>query len=296
MNRAARLAASDDWLDAARAELGDRYTLDVRFPATAAESAAIARRAGALGRIVIVAGGDGTVSLVADAMAESGGTLGILPLGTGNDLARELAIPHEPRAAARRIRWGSVHPTDLVTVNGRCFTTVGGLGLVSRSTVAVTRLRAGRFRALARLAGAAVYRFAATASLIHRRISGEMKVTWRDPDGALDRTRTLRTHGVFVTNHRTCGGGLVIPSGGRADDGVFELVLIPETSRGRLIVNLGRLSAGLPLAPGVLEVVRADRAVIETENEDTFVADGEELARGRRFELGMRAGALGVLR
>ncbi|HET9011329.1 MAG TPA: hypothetical protein VFN38_05905, partial [Gemmatimonadaceae bacterium] len=106
----------------------------------------------------------------------------------------------------------------------------------------------------------------------------------------------MDAHGVFVTNHCTCGGGLVIPTGACADDGLFELALIRATSRARLMVSLGRLSAALPLAPGVLEIVRTDRAVIETEREDVFVADGDELATGRRFELAAHRGAVGLLR
>jgi hypothetical protein len=183
-----------------------------------------------------------------------------------------------------------------VSVNGRRFTTVGGLGLVSRSTINAARLRAGGAGGLARMAGPSIYKLAATGSLLARRITSGVRVAWRDPDDRTEHTCALDVHGVFVTNHRNCGGGLVIPTGARADDGVFELALIRATSRARLLVNLGRLSAGLPLAPDVLMVVRADRAVIETEHEDLFVADGDPLETGHRFALAVQRGAVGVLR
>lgn len=255
-----------------------------------------ARDASAAGRVVIVAGGDGTVSLAADALVPSGGTLGIIPLGTANDLARELGLPATPAEAAAVIARGTVHRTDLVGMNGRCFTTVGGLGLVSRSTVDAARMRTGRAAWLARALGAAIYRVAATRGLFGRQIDDTVWLAWRDADTGRTQRRALDVHGIFITNHATCGGGLVIPTGARADDGLFELALVPRTSRPRLLVALARLSAGLPLAPGTLVVIRTDHAIIETGHDDRFVADGEILGRGRRFELSARPGAIGILR
>jgi len=268
----------------------------VCFPRDVEDSLATARAASAEGAVVIAAGGDGTISVVAHGLADTGGTLGILPLGTANDFARALSVPRDTSAAARLMQRGTVHRTDLVSVNGRCFTTVGGLGLVSRSTIDVARLRNSWARRLARLAGASIYKIAGAGTMLQRRITGGVRVTWHDPDDGLEHTRELDVHGMFITNHNTCGGGLVIPTGARADDGVFELALIPATTRTRLLVNLSRLTAGLPLAPGILTVLRADRAVIETEYADVFVADGDALDTGHHFTLAAHRAAVGVLR
>lgn len=296
VNRAARRVRTESWLDAVITELAAHFALQVAHPRDVGESIAAASAASAEGATVIAAGGDGTVSVVAHGLADTGGTLGIIPLGTANDLARELRIPNDPREAARRIARGTVHRTDLVSVNGRRFTTVGGLGLVSRSTESVARIRASRAGGAARLIGASIYRLAAAATMLDRRITGGVRVTWREPGVAGEQSRELGVHGVFVTNHHTCGGGLVIPTGARADDGIFEIALIPATSRPRLLVHLARLSAGLPLGPGALAVLRCTEAVIETEHDDTFVADGDLLARGRRFVLESCPGAIGLLR
>lgn len=297
VNRRARRARDDGWLRAVRATLGERFSLDVRVPGSADETAEFARAASRdEGALVIVAGGDGTVSAAAHGLAGTGGRLGILPLGAANDLARELGVPRDPREAADRIRRGAPHQTDLVLVNGRHFATVGGLGLVSRSTIVAARLRTGGARHAARLLGRAVYKLAAAGSLLERRITRRVRVAWRDPDDGAEHRHELDVHGIFVTNHTTCGGGLVIPTRGRADDGIFELALIPATSRARLLVNLQRLAAGRPLAPGVLAVLRARCAVIETDEDDVFAADGDLLAAGRRFTLEARRGAIGIVR
>jgi diacylglycerol kinase family enzyme/membrane-associated phospholipid phosphatase len=64
-------------------------------------------------RLVIAAGGDGTVGSVAGRLAGAENPLGILPLGTGNDFARSLDIPLRPRRAARLLATGAISRVDL---------------------------------------------------------------------------------------------------------------------------------------------------------------------------------------
>ena len=64
-------------------------------------------------RLVIAAGGDGTVGAVAARLAGADNILGILPLGTGNDFARSLDIPLNPRRAAEQLAMGEVSSVDL---------------------------------------------------------------------------------------------------------------------------------------------------------------------------------------
>ncbi len=64
-------------------------------------------------RLVIAAGGDGTVGSVAGHLAGAENPLGILPLGTGNDFARSLDIPLNPRRAARLLGTGEISRVDL---------------------------------------------------------------------------------------------------------------------------------------------------------------------------------------
>jgi undecaprenyl-diphosphatase len=63
--------------------------------------------------LVIAAGGDGTVGAVADALANSGVAMGVIPLGTSNDFARSLGIPRRIEKAVRLLREGKVSTIDL---------------------------------------------------------------------------------------------------------------------------------------------------------------------------------------
>jgi YegS/Rv2252/BmrU family lipid kinase len=77
---------------------------------------------------VIVAGGDGTINAVLPALAGSGFALGIVPAGSVNVLARELAIPRSLRRAAEVAAAGKVRRVDLGMAGGRPFALMAGLG------------------------------------------------------------------------------------------------------------------------------------------------------------------------
>jgi YegS/Rv2252/BmrU family lipid kinase len=80
--------------------------------------------------VVIAAGGDGTVSAVADALVGSGTALGILPMGTANVLARELGIPLDLDDAARLIAGDHGRAAiDAMRIGGRHYLTQVGVGL-----------------------------------------------------------------------------------------------------------------------------------------------------------------------
>lgn len=74
---------------------------------SAGHATALARDAAADGaRLVVAAGGDGTIAEVANGLAGSGARLGVIPLGTANVLAHELALPFAPRAVAAALAFG----------------------------------------------------------------------------------------------------------------------------------------------------------------------------------------------
>lgn len=299
VNARARLASRRGWRDEVRAPLARRFDLELLFPRDPEESAEVARESAQKGADVVIAvGGDGTINSVVRGLAGSDVPLGILPLGAANDLARELGIPRDPARAAERIVAGRTRRVDLATANGVPFCTVGGLVLVAHTTLLVAWLKrtAPTLRRAADALGGGVYRLAATANLLGRpRLSEPLRIEYRDADDGAHRSIETEAHALFVTNHRTLGGGLVLPVDASAEDGVFELCLVPRRSRISLTANFARLSAGRPLAPGVLTVARATHAVVRTGRDEPFVADGDVLAVGREFELAVRADALTVI-
>lgn len=100
---------------------------------------------------VIVGGGDGTVSAAASALVGTKTKLGILPLGTLNHFARDLAIPADLDEAAALIANSTVRQVDVAEMNGRIFINNSAIGLYPLMVVDrdLQRKRLGRSKRLA---------------------------------------------------------------------------------------------------------------------------------------------------
>jgi diacylglycerol kinase family enzyme len=102
----------------------------VHLAASGAEIVLLARHAaGTDADVVVAGGGDGTISAVAAEIAETGKTLGVLPLGTLNNFSKDLGIPQTLSAAVRTIAEGALVEVDLAEVNGRVFINNSSIGL-----------------------------------------------------------------------------------------------------------------------------------------------------------------------
>ena len=299
VNERARLARTAGWREAALAELGRRYETELVAPRDVRDTIRSAHEAAAEGySVVVAAGGDGTINTVAQALSRTRTALGILPLGSANDLAREYGVPARIDVAARRIAERTARSIDLVDVDGRVFCGVGGLALASRAALAVTRFKqwSPASRRVADVLGGHVYRVSATLALLKPwSLDDQLRIDYQDAERGERHRFETRASAAFVTNHRTLGGGLVLPVDASASDGVLELCYVPARPRGSLMLNFARLSAGAPIPDGVLVRVRATEATIETGREDAFVADGELLAAGRRFTVRVLPGALRIV-
>jgi len=265
-------------------------------PANGEDTARLAlahARAGAAA--IVVAGGDGTVNRVVNAVADSGVPIALLPCGTANDLARQLDIPTALEAAADRIAHGRVRTLDLVDVNGRAFATVGGLGLPASCALSVVGLKHGVGRAVLASLGTAVYPLVAAGTVLLRpRDVQRVRVTIRRPGG---RTVVVQrvSHGLLLANQGRFGGRLTLPTRSRNDDGIFEIAVLSADRRPRLLATLAALRLGLPISRRALGVWRAVEARIECERPLAFFGDGEAIACARRFRVRIRPGALRVV-
>ncbi|MBN8630850.1 MAG: NAD(+)/NADH kinase [Rhodobacterales bacterium] len=149
--RSGTASRNPDAVDRALAVLGPRAELR-SFSGDPADEA---RRAIGDGfRIVVAAGGDGTVAGVAHALAGTDVALAVLPLGTFNYFARGLGMPEDAEEAARAILQGSPHDIAVGTLNGRVFLNNVSIGLYPTilEEREATYARFGRYRILAHIA------------------------------------------------------------------------------------------------------------------------------------------------
>ncbi|UAK35364.1 YegS/Rv2252/BmrU family lipid kinase [Nocardia asteroides] len=195
---------------------------------------------------VVCVGGDGLINVTLPAVAETGVALGMIPAGTGNDLARELGVPtDDPLAAAALVLRGRTRTIDLGRIDApgqpMWFATVIGTGFDARVTLRANEMRwpKGRLR----------YTVAALAE-----ISGRFTVPYRvELEGAVTDGLTnpgegalLETEAVMVAvgNTRTYGGGMLICPDAIMDDGLLDLTVVGALSRVEMLRLLPALSAG----------------------------------------------------
>lgn len=158
---------------------------------------------------IILGGGDGTFNRASPALRDTDRPLGILPLGTGNDLARTLNIPMDLPGAVGVILRGKTLPVDLGEVNGRPFFNVASFGLstkLSRKLTPSIKRRWGRL-------GYAIATFRALISA--RPFSAEIIC-----GGTTQYVRTLQ---IAVGNGRHYGAGMTVEEDARIDDGFLNL-------------------------------------------------------------------------
>ncbi len=205
----------------------------------AAEAAAAMARGA---RVIVAAGGDGSVSTVASAVAGSEATLGVLPLGTLNHFAKDLGIPTDPTDAARVIAAGRSTLVDMGEVNGRPFVNNASIGMYARlisERAAMQRL--GRRKWIAHgVAALQVWRRYRRMRVEVRRSEGdvrsEVELEEMEEVGSKfevgEGGRTVVTPFVFVGNNEYELSGLELGGRKTLDGARLHVCLAPGMSRG----------------------------------------------------------------
>lgn len=170
-------------------------------------------------RLLIVGGGDGTVSDVIDHLVDSSITLGIIPLGTTNNFGRSLNIPLDPVEAVRTIKRHSAKAIDLGKVKHDYFANVTGVGLSAIIAKNVTNKQKKLF-------GRAAYGFVGVKELFRHK---PFLVTIEDKDHELQ--VSFETHQVIIANGRFHAGRAIAKD---ADINSRELVIFTLGSGSKL--------------------------------------------------------------
>lgn len=216
----------DDWVAAVRARLADAGIELVDRPCGSGEEAcriiaAEGKGEGEGADLVVVAGGDGTLNGAAPALLELGKPLGVLPLGTANDLARTLGLPLDPLAAAEVLAAGRTRRIDLGLANGRPFFNVASLGLAAE----VAQTLEGAGKPLGRLS----YALAALKVLLRAR-------PFRAAIAAGDRLVRTRSHQIAVGNGRYHGGGVAVREDASIESGRLVLYSLEPGSLWKVVL------------------------------------------------------------
>ena len=195
---------------------------DVQESRDAAHLLALARRAAAEKPDAVVSlGGDGTQHYVLNGIMGSEIPLGIIPCGSGNDLAKGLGIPVRARAAAEVLCAGHSRRLDLGQVGNTVFTCIAGAGFDS----VVTRYANERVH---RLKGSWAYGWSILRSLGNYR---------PEPLEIVSEARSFSGEVIFavVGNNVSYGGGIHLTPRARLDDGLLDVCIVPYMGKWELL-------------------------------------------------------------
>jgi len=233
---------------------------------------------------VAAGGGDGTVNAVAGALLDSGVPLGVLPLGTLNHFAKDLAVPLDVAQAVGVVANGVKIRVDVGEVNGRVFINNSSIGIYPDVVVEREALRALGYRKWTAFA-------MATAKVLRRFPGVVVRVK---SDGT---TETFRTPFLFIGNNEYEVEGLRIGSRKKLDEGRLHAYVAPRLRTSDLPMLAGAAILGRAtrhpslraFATSELEVGTPGRRLLRV------ALDGEVTHMATPLRYRARAGALEVM-
>lgn len=230
---------------------------------------------------VFAAGGDGTVSLVAEAVSGTGVPLGILPLGSGNGLAKDLRIPLEVKEALRLFWEHQFRRLDTLRVGGRFATHLADMGFNAR---VVSKFDEGNVRGPAAYVRIATQEYVAYEPATYHIETDRER--WEGPAFMLT-----------MANANTFGSNVVINPDSKLDDGQFEICLIAPFPNSAAPALLYRLYTSSFDASDYTRRLRCRRARIRVVGAEQVLVqlDGEPCYLPTPVEVEICPGSLRVL-
>lgn len=211
--------------------------------------------------MVVSAGGDGTHHYVINGLFGSQTPLGLLPVGSGNDFAKGVGVPLEPRAAAAVLLHNRVREIDLACAGSRVYACIAGVGFDS----VVTRFANERVR---RMRGSLAYAWALLRCLkFYRPEPLELVSDGQDFSGEV----------VFavVGNNVSYGGGLRLTPRARLDDGLLDVCIVPYMGKLELLRWVPRAYRGEHLSHPRIIYFQARKVALRTTSRLELFGDGE---------------------
>jgi len=231
--------------------------------------------------LVIVGGGDGTLSECASHLVGTKVAMGVLPLGTGNTLARSLGLPLDLEGAAKAIAAGHVENIDVGRVNGRVFLNSVTLGL---STEIAQALDGPTKKKLGLLAWPII-----GGKIIARHRALHLKVT------SQERTFRVRTHQLIVANGRYVAGPVAASPEASIQNAVFDVFVLGGAQKRSLARAAWRWLRGTHVGNPEERYFQTDNLSVESLHRQLDADVDGEIVETTPLEISLDAKALRIV-
>ena len=219
----------------------------------------LARQAAEEGfRVVVAAGGDGTINEVVNGLVGTDAVLGILPVGTMNVFAAELGLPTAIDQAWAVIRERHTRHVDLVRANEQYFVQLAGVGLDAQVVQATSRTLKKNFGPLSYLISAA-------------------QIAARRPPQLIIEHDNVRQEGSFVLigNGRYYGGPVAFFKDARIDDGKLDVLIFKNLGYLDIARYLGTILMGSHTDLADVEYFQTRQVHVSSDQDVPVEVDGE---------------------
>ena len=226
---------------------------------------------------IILVGGDGTTNEVVNGFFEAGelinsnARLGIVPRGTGTDLARTLHLPGKPDAAAQQIAAGKIRRIDL----GRLQCTSMAGEPISRYYINIADLGLGgaiieRVDGFTSFLGATLAYF---VGLLYTLMFYKNHPVHYQIDDQVEKEGKYST--IFAANGQFLGGGMWAAPRAEIDDGLLDFILVGDVNKLDVLLNLVRLYRGTLERHPKVTVLKGRKLTAWSDDEVLLDMDGE---------------------
>ena len=206
---------------------------------------------------IIVAGGDGTIKMVAEALEKQDVILGILPAGSANGLSVDLNLPATLEENLIIAFHSNYMEMDMICINGKKSLHLSDLGL---NADLVKNYENSDIR------GKLGYALQTFTTLT------EMEEPFSATIIANNQTIECVARMIVIANSQKYGTGVVINPNGVMNDGKFELVILKNLD----LITFGKIVTGnMPIDSENIEIISTDKAIIKTNSPVSFQIDGE---------------------
>lgn len=216
---------------------------------------------------VLVAGGDGTIKMVAEALTDFDIIIGILPAGSANGLSVDLDLPADLIENLKIAFDNNVMEMDMIQINGKKSLHLSDLGLnaelVKNYENSSTRGKLG-------------YALQTFSTLY------EMKEPFAAKIFANEKEISVHAQIIIIANSQKYGTGVTVNPYGKMDDGKFEIVIIKNLD----LYVFGQIIMGnMPTDSDDVVIISTDKATITTNEPIPFQIDGEYIGEEQSLEI-----------